>query len=333
MRLTTRTSLVVVILCLDSHEKLSIAIEQQIQAILGVFEVNVATCCHQIGPGVSAEDEEALLAQLIEGAHFHLAVVFVTESNPGGGWFTKSGKASVQVGEANFLGWMNNQVRGLSARALSVRYFGICCGWNLQGEGVMSEIEAALRLTGVLSFVVPTVCSALPSDFAFMLSEIFISLYYFGADLLPTLYKVWGRSEEARYHTGLLNVERKKKEEPFSVTRLFYAPRDRRPLGVDLPVASTICGCRSDTPEHRTWDYVRDRHNEGGELVFICESVCCKTLLYVAIFHRRRRSVKRHDLVFVEEDWESSTHKFLFNDSTMVRMKVFVSDVSLPSHV
>ncbi|GAB1527619.1 hypothetical protein RhiTH_010795 [Rhizoctonia solani] len=38
--------------------------------------------------------------------------------------------------------------------------------------------------------------------------EIFVNLYYFGAGLDRTLFGVWGRSKEARIHTGLVIMDR-----------------------------------------------------------------------------------------------------------------------------
>jgi hypothetical protein len=82
--------------------------------------------------------------RLADGAEYHLVVVFVTESHPGGGWWSKSGAHASQSDEGGFLKFIGNQVRRLAREAISVRYFGTVCGWNLPGRGVVDGIQGTL---------------------------------------------------------------------------------------------------------------------------------------------------------------------------------------------
>jgi hypothetical protein len=84
------------------------------------------------------------LCRLAADADYHLAVVFVTESQPGGGWWARSGLHASQSDEGEFLRFLGNQVRHLAREALTVRYFGVVCGWNLPGQGVIDTIQGAL---------------------------------------------------------------------------------------------------------------------------------------------------------------------------------------------
>lgn len=81
-----------------------------------------------------------LLSRLPTGSRFHLAVIFVTESNPGGGWWARSGHSALQVEEKEHLKWIGNQLRQLAAEAATVRYFGVACGSNLRGQGIVNNI-------------------------------------------------------------------------------------------------------------------------------------------------------------------------------------------------
>jgi hypothetical protein len=176
--------------------------------------------------------------------------------------------------------------------------------------------------TRVLSLVLPTAPSLLPCDYTHILPELFVNLYYFGAPLRPTLYKVWGKSEEVMTHTGLLTIDRNAQEAPFTITHLIYAPRISRPLGVQLPIATTICGCNC-APADGSWIFQQEYQN-GRESIFSYRSSCCRVVLHVAIFPGRRRMVNRNDMTFVEEDWNPETRSLDFKESTMVRMKVYV---------
>lgn len=165
--------------------------------------------------------------------------------------------------------------------------------------------------------------SLLPCDYAHVLPEVFINLYYFGAPLRPSLYKVWGNSEEVRRHTGLLTIDRNAQDAVFSVTHMIHSPRVSRPLGVQLPIATTICGCNWD-PVDGSWLFATE-HQNGQESIFSYRSSCCGVVLHAAIFPGRRRSVRRNDTLFTEEDWNPETRNMEFKESTMVRMKVYVS--------
>ncbi|KAG9083459.1 hypothetical protein FRC06_004524 [Ceratobasidium sp. 370] len=319
MRLALRSSVVLVVFYLASLKQLAGSIYDQIQASLGSFEVNLASFCSVLHQGLSEEDETVLREQLAPNAEFHLALVFVTESNPGGGWWSRSGSSSSQAAEGQFLKFLNNQVRRLARQALSVRYFGVACGWNLPGQGVVDDIQRTLTSSRVLSLVLPTCGAILPCDYAHMLPELFLNIYYFGTDLRPSLYKVWGKSEEVRTHTGLLAIDRKTRETSFSITKLLHSERASRPLGVQLPDSSSICGCWSG---QEGWIYRKEFPN-GRESIFTYQSECCGVEIHVAVFPSRRRTIKKNDTTFTEEDWNPDTLAFDFKESTMVRMKRF----------
>lgn len=130
-------------------------------------------------------------------------------------------------------------------------------------------------------------------------------------------------SEEARKHTGLLTMDRNSQEAAFSVTRIVHSPKASRPLGVQLPSATTICGCNWD-PIEGSWIFIKE-NLLAGESLFRYRSSCCGVVLLAAIFPGRRRSIVRNGTLFVEEDWNSEIRSFDFKESTMVRMKVYVS--------
>jgi hypothetical protein len=179
--------------------------------------------------------------------------------------------------------------------------------------------------TRVLSLVLPTTWSLLLCDYAHIFPELFLNLYYFGGDLRPSLYNVWGKSEEVRKHTGLLSIDRREKQGQFSIPKLLHSPPGSRPLGVHLPIASSICGCCSHSTDEGTWVLKKRDVPNGRESIFVYRSQCCGVELQVAIFPYRRRTICKNGTVFTEEDWNFATRSFEFKESTMVRMKVLMS--------
>jgi hypothetical protein len=78
---------------------------------------------------------------------YHLAIVFLTESHPGGGWWYSSqygNQASSQVGEKEFLSNCLSDLRQLARSAVTARIFGAACGINLPGAGVVGTIAQYL---------------------------------------------------------------------------------------------------------------------------------------------------------------------------------------------
>ncbi|KAG9125774.1 hypothetical protein FRC07_006276 [Ceratobasidium sp. 392] len=327
MKMKPACSVILVVFHIESLTQQAISIYEQIQAALGVFRINVAAFCGFLHGGLSQEDEMELRQQLADDSEFQLIVVFVTESHPGGGWWSRSsggpdGKGE-QADEGQMLQFFSNNVRFLARKALSVRYFGVACGWNLPGSGVIEAIRSHLASSRVLSLVLPTTSAVLSSDFSHILPELMLNLYYFGSELRYSLYKVWGRSEEVRKHTGILVMDRDAKDSSFRITKLLHSPSTSRPMGVDLPVYWSVCGCDSSLNDDEAW-VSRDKELvHGRESFFVYRSACCNVVLQVAIFPSRRRVIEKNDTLFTEEDWNAQTRRFDFQQSLMVRMKTF----------
>ncbi|KAG9095921.1 hypothetical protein FRC06_009242 [Ceratobasidium sp. 370] len=237
MRLALRSSVVLVIFHISSLRQLALSIYNQILLALGSFEINMASICTLLHEGLAQENEEELQDQLAEDAEFHLAVAFVTESQPGGGgWWSKTG---TQLAKEEILRFLANRCHLWSEFA-----------WQ---RGYRKHPEA-LMLTMVLLLVLPTSPSIRLCSYTQILPENFLSLYYyFNTALRPSLYKVWGKSAEVMTHTGLLTINQKAKDLLFSITKIQHLPPDVRLLGIQLPSASSVCGCFSDDDDDGMW--------------------------------------------------------------------------------
>lgn len=73
---------------------------------------------------------------------YHLVYMFLTESNPCGGWWFST---DAQESEGEWLKAMLCEYEGIATKALSARIFGICCGVNLMGAGVMSDLVETVQ--------------------------------------------------------------------------------------------------------------------------------------------------------------------------------------------
>ncbi|KAG9124106.1 hypothetical protein FRC07_012824 [Ceratobasidium sp. 392] len=322
LRLACPTALVVVVFTIHSLQALAKALLDQIVATFGVFETNVATARCFIHHGLPEEDEIALRDELGSSLSYHLAIVIVTESHPGGGWWQTSNHGSLkqsQGSEDDVLKRCLYQVRRLTREAVTSRLFFSACGMNLPGKDAVSKIHRHLTSSRYLSILLPTTSNLQQGEYLHMLPELFLNIYYFGSDLRSAIYRVWGKSPEVRHHTGLLIMDRKVPGEMLSVTKLTYSPPKYRPFGVGLPEAGSVCGCLE---EEAGWEYKKEVPH-GREVLFVYSSKCFHVQLHVAIYPGRRRMVVMFGCNFTEEDWNLDTRSFEFKESTMVRMKTF----------
>ncbi|QRV85120.1 ATPase [Ceratobasidium sp. AG-Ba] len=273
-RRALHAAVVLVILHIDSLRSLAFSVQSQIQAALNAFQINLASYCGMLDGGISDEDQRELLAEIDPDLYHHVVVIFITESHPGGGWWWESGNEShrpSQVDEAGVL----KHITIVLASSLALLY-----------------MAKYLTSTPVKSLVLPTVSAALNADISPILPELMLNLYYFGRDLRDSIYKVWGQSDEARVHTGLLVMD----------PDLSASPYPKHGLFVDAHVLPT---------EHKR------------EALFAYKSLCCGLELHLAVFISRLRQTIRNELPFTEEDWDQETSSFGFNPSTMVRMTVY----------
>ncbi|KAG8722671.1 hypothetical protein FRC08_014416 [Ceratobasidium sp. 394] len=320
MRVAPRTCVALVVYHLKSHAADAQALADQLLSALQVFYINVAWQTRLLHHSIGSKEAEGLFAELPRDAPYHLAVVFLTESDPRGGWWHTSAYGSQRdstVSEKQFLESCLHNLRHIARNAVTARLFGLSCGFNLHAPKTWPRIQRYLHGTPFLSMVSPSTCSLLLCEYASLLPDLFVHLYYFGAGLDAALMSVWGKASDARKHTGLFVMQRPQNSSEFDLKKILYSPPKSSPFGVQLPVAGSICGC----PQDSRWDYKTQLENRI-ELVFVFQCSRCKVELQVGIYPGRRRSFVFHDATFTEEIWDRPSKTFLFAESGNVRMKI-----------
>ncbi|CEL53175.1 hypothetical protein RSOLAG1IB_11307 [Rhizoctonia solani AG-1 IB] len=310
-----------VIYHLYPYTDLALALRDQITAALGAFFVSTACQTRLIHRIFQAEQAETMFDEISRDVPFHLAVIFMTESDPRGGWWhtsTYGNMKSSTVSEIDFLATCLDNLAEVARSAATARVFGISCGYNLRAEDTIKDILSYLHPTPYLSLVVPSTTTLLMCDFVPIFPELFLNLYYFGAALETSLFSAWGKSKEARTHTGLTLFSRTARNSEIEVKTILYTPVASRPFGVPLPVMQSICGCRDGT----TWTYKTRRLNQL-EYIHIYRAPCCQVELQVAIYPGDRLQYLKHEMCFNIERWDSITQRFNFNECDNVRMKIF----------
>ncbi|GAB1523775.1 hypothetical protein RhiTH_006925 [Rhizoctonia solani] len=322
MRVAPTCSLILVIYHLKVFQHLAESLWRQLHAALAAFHVTVAAETRLIHKEFREGESAHLLDEIDANRPFHLAIVFLTEGDPQGGWWHTSqhgNQKSSSVAEDQFLETCLYTLRKIARRALTARVFGVSCGFNLQTKGSLNRIKEYLQRTAFTSIVLPSTCSLLMCEYLYMMPEIFVNLYYFGAGLDRTLFGVWGRSKEARIHTGLVIMDRAEQKLPLNVRQVQYAPIALRPLGVQLPVARAICGCSENL--QTDWAFKKQLPN-GPEIIFIYRSRCCGMELQVGIFPGSRKQLVYHEVTFMSKVWDTNKRLFGFHPSRNVRMKL-----------
>ncbi|CAE6494132.1 unnamed protein product [Rhizoctonia solani] len=329
MRLASKTSLALIVYYLQSLKDSAEALTQQLQSSLAALEVNVALTMNILTSTMHEAEASEIHEQLSRDDPYHLAVIFITESQPGGGWWYTSEKdrrGKVQISEQTLLESCLGDLRPLAESAITARVFGVACGMNLPGEGVIKEIHDYLYPRPYLSILLPSVYSLTVPDYTNILPELFVHLYYFGAPFRASILRVWAVDREARAHTGIVLMDRTDCKHAFRVSKFIHSPTNRRPFGVDLPEPTTVCGCQDYDAR---WKVVKRMDGFQDEKVVILKLTCCQTQLQVAIKPGQRQELTMHGTTVTEEVWNIESMSFEFNEFDMVAMRTSSPQVSV----
>ncbi|KAG9103188.1 hypothetical protein FRC06_011845 [Ceratobasidium sp. 370] len=325
-RLSGRSSVVFVLFHLKTNVNQAEALLAQVSAILAVFELHFVTFMQEHEAGLSDQQAQALKDELLPREPYHLAVVFLTEGNPDGGWWTKTdldvgGRA--QADEKQFLRYHLKPLTSLARYAASARVFVSACAVNLFADKTLGTIFDTMEKRPWHSFVMPTMPALSQPLFLSILPELFAQLYYFGSPFRSTLLRTWVKSGDARAHTGLIVMQRARLGDTLSVSRFEHAPSTSRPVGFDLPMIPSLCGCWN---KDNLWD-CRHVSFKFGEQFYFLRTSCCSFELHVAIYKGPRKLLDAYGTTIMEEPWHEETKNFAWDPSRMVRMKISPSRI------
>lgn len=140
--------------------------------------------------------------------------------------------------------------------------------------------------------VLPAGASTQPEDFGWIFPEVFLQLYYNSRPLKTSLLGVWSKAKQARVHTDLVVIERPGDANKRTIHKYCYAPENKRPLGLQLPLARAYCVCVPNDSDVKWGRLDRHRSLVGAQSLKFDEyftmmaSSCGHTLLYIAVFNQ-----------------------------------------------
>ncbi|GAB1528110.1 hypothetical protein RhiTH_011301 [Rhizoctonia solani] len=162
-RIASRASLALLIFYLDNQESQARSLMDQVSSALRVFEVEVISHMRVIGSqvddnkatsihrqyithllcGPPAQFRLLTILRLVFDGPYHLAVVFLTEASPDGGWWISSEDSEGGAGlapEKVFLRYHIKALTKLANNARSARLFMLSCGTNLFAASCLESI-------------------------------------------------------------------------------------------------------------------------------------------------------------------------------------------------
>ncbi|KAG9128203.1 hypothetical protein FRC07_003134, partial [Ceratobasidium sp. 392] len=250
---------------------------------------------------------------------YNLVYVFVTEGNEGGGWSFSESQAS----EAQFIHQSLYLYDDIAKKALSARIFGISCGINLLATGVIKEIGTALEQTPWQSLVLPATPSLYPEEYACVLPQMFVQMYYIGSSLHSALVRVWATSKRARLHTDLLIFDNRKQNLGVLVEKYTYGSKASRPWGVDLPTPDSLCACANDEKADVKWNRqegVSFAHGEYFRAINVLSAAGVQVVKEAFDYKRNEFPLDMEDCVHMEfhkvkDEVKKQTHTFPDHDT------------------
>ncbi|KAG9096709.1 hypothetical protein FS749_007904 [Ceratobasidium sp. UAMH 11750] len=295
-----------------------------IRSLLGAFELNVSSYPIRCDELMAPED-----LQLLEDrdSAFHFVFLFMTESDPRGGWWWEDGS---RIEESMWLQGVTGVYSKVAAKATTSRMFGLCCGLNLTAPQAMKHILDGLQGTPWLSIVLPSAPAIHAEDYCSIFPEIFVKLYYNGLPLKTSLLDVWSKSKQVRERTNLVVIENPGNDQTRTILKYTYAPVYSRPWGLYLPVARSFCMC---SPRDADVDWKRITHRTPkahkqsktppfGEHFAIVQSSCKHARLFFAVFHSGFDTLDIGGTTIVRQQFDLSLGSFPLDMSSRVCMRV-----------
>ncbi|KAG9096977.1 hypothetical protein FS749_007348 [Ceratobasidium sp. UAMH 11750] len=282
---------------------------------LGVYEI---VCHSYLTPMPYRFRTAEVVAASSQGDPFHLVGVLVTEANVGGGWWFEDAAGDgpgKQCSEADLLENFTKSLEPAMKTAQSSRLFVVSCGINLSEPKVVPSICEAVKASNWSSVLLPYAPTVTLDAYGPLLPDLVVQLYYMKAPFESALLLSWLKNRQCRVHTDLLTIETG--EAP--TCKLYaYAPISQRPLGVDLPIAITLCRCPDEACR---WNKVRAPKETRGEQVFLFKSQCGRVILHVAVYARALAIREAHGVTFTVQTAGPDKWELPFDPRTMVTMK------------
>ncbi|KAG8721235.1 hypothetical protein FRC08_014787 [Ceratobasidium sp. 394] len=312
--------IVIVLSYLETLQDRAFVILNLIRSLLGAFELNVTTYSMRCDERMADED-----VKLLEDhdSPFHFVFLFMTESDPRGGWWWEDGS---RIEESVWLQEVVGVYSKIVAKSVTSRIFGLCCGVNLTSPGAVQHILDGLQGTAWGSIVLPSAAVVNAEDYAFIFPEIFVKFYYNGLPLKTSLLGVWSKSKDVREHTNLLVIENPGNEQTRTISKYTYAPLSTRPWGLHLPVARSYCMCSphdDDVRWHRISHRIpkaskRSKRPAFGEHFVVLQASCKHTRLYIAVFQEGFETLDIGGTTIVRQDFDPSLGAFPLDMSSHV---------------
>ncbi|CAE7230822.1 unnamed protein product [Rhizoctonia solani] len=142
-RVSIKTSVAIVVYYLKKLQEPARALAKQLCAALAIFEIHVAPVLIKLHRQVDVSKTNVIHQHLLPKAPYHLAILFITESDPRGGWWVSSDDdrgGAYRVDEKTFIHFHTQNLLRLATDALTARIFPISCGMNLFNEDVVGVI-------------------------------------------------------------------------------------------------------------------------------------------------------------------------------------------------
>ncbi|EUC54397.1 hypothetical protein RSOL_045870, partial [Rhizoctonia solani AG-3 Rhs1AP] len=293
-------------------------IDNAIRSLLGAFEIVTIALYLPLPETLHASNRNWILDL---DYPYHLVFIFMTESNPGGGWWIDN---EAQTDEAAWLSGLVGLYTDIAKKAVTARIFGLCCGLNLTEKQTIPAILSSLANSHWDSVMLPTSSSLLPEELAVIFPELFGQIYYNGAPLKTALVRVWATSQRARAHTDILLIEDLRSQP--SIKKYRYGSLSSRPYGVDLPAPWSFCHCANtgDSPKwkRKAWSS-KLLHNE---FLMRYRTSCGHAHLDLAIFVGTAHIRKAAGVQVVVEDFDHLTGMFPLDSPHSIAMKPFLPD-------
>ncbi|KAG9100873.1 hypothetical protein FRC06_003592 [Ceratobasidium sp. 370] len=286
---------------MSSLEEMAESLVTQLNAALRVFELHVIPLVLKTMSEVCEKHAEQVRRQLLPTAPYHLVVLFLTESDPRGGWWVASEtdpEGPRRANEGEFIVHHTRNLEGLAKDALTARLFAISCGLNMFNEDVLGDIFHTVDRFATVALNHSTFRSFDPA----------LAVHWdFPRAIRPSLLLRSAARKLTPSYMGQVTGNK--------TTYWVYIDGT-----VEGRKRITLCAkVRTRAAYHPPFGL---RVTDDTFAVRLLGQIGSPLVLHIAIYTDNRAIFKAHGTTIMEEVWDLATERFTFDPATMVTTRM-----------
>ncbi|KAF8597799.1 hypothetical protein BDV93DRAFT_561937 [Ceratobasidium sp. AG-I] len=317
---------VLVILHIPNMSEPARVLERRVSSYLRALDLEVITHRLNMREGSDTRDVSGpwngrYFNRNVPPRPFRLWCIFMSESDPDGGWWVDDGDSYAQSSEYQVLDFYLQGLHSWAEHAVTADIIFTSCGVNLGLADSRRQVISYISPSPWNHLFAAATAALHTPYFTAFFPDFIAQVCYNRFPAEEALLRAWLKFNTARLHTDVF-VFSNAATSPRSPCVLYAsAPGATRPFGVDIPVVDCVCSC-VQTARQKRWmsRYESSPHKTTKEVLLFFVTSCCKYEMHLAVSLSNITPLEKHGSRIVRIPVDENGRK-LFDRSTMTCFK------------